>query len=166
MRYFAFHVEPPREPWVMAEGPDETWMRDLPHNVWFKAVVLSEAEAPLDPEFSPALAAWKAGDDSAYEGWDAIEVAEMALDDARVDAMRDGLIEQPEPWRGGPPFDSFVVDEAADPEAECDRLFQLIVGTCMNATFAFGEESARQLWRKVAYYCRDAAERDRHPRLV
>jgi hypothetical protein len=165
MRYFAFHVERPEEPWVIAEGPDEDWMREIPHNVWYPAVVLSETEAALDPDFAPALSAWRTGNDSAHAAWLSVCDAEGALADATIDLMCEGVIDTPNPPDCNP-WGIFMHVPENHPDVECERLFRSIIAMCVKANHDFGEERAVRLWRRTAYYCKDAAERDTHPRLV
>lgn len=63
-------------------------------------------------------------------------------------------------------LEAFMFVDEADPDAERESLFKAIVGSCLKAQLTFGEADAAQLWRRVAYYCKDAAESNHHPRLI
>ncbi len=72
MRYFLVHAG--EQPWVLAESPDESWLKDMALT-WHPAVVLAGDLAELDSDYADAIARWRAGDDGVYLAWLAAEAS-------------------------------------------------------------------------------------------
>jgi hypothetical protein len=78
--YVVLKPDPPLRPFVLSEWADETIAAELASN--WRAAVLAHDHPP--PELAGAVAAWKAGDDTAHAAWLAAEAA-SASDQDRVD---------------------------------------------------------------------------------
>jgi hypothetical protein len=88
MRHYVIIRGGPAGAWVVCETPDESMAEEIA-STFLDALVLTQAEASLDPDFQPAARAWEDGDDSVWrrirDEADAYEVVEEIWEDYLAD---------------------------------------------------------------------------------